>query len=150
MQLKCPSFSRLNRRTVSRITWVFRSSSKMARRSCSHKVKLAKEISTPFFSADKKDLVWIREFSLNVDYINGVLYELENGDTSKPSSKEDWDSAITFTARTSGKNSLSLLHFFYLFRSFQRSFWLRRVVDRKRPAKFWNYPLILAPILLRN
>ncbi|XP_016908863.1 sodium/hydrogen exchanger 3 isoform X1 [Apis cerana] len=35
------------------------------------------------------------------DYINGVLYELENGDTSKPSSKEDWDSAITFTARTS-------------------------------------------------
>ncbi|KAL0124608.1 hypothetical protein PUN28_006456 [Cardiocondyla obscurior] len=36
------------------------------------------------------------------DYINGVLYELENGETSKPSSKEDWDSAITFTARTSG------------------------------------------------
>ncbi|XP_018053409.1 PREDICTED: sodium/hydrogen exchanger 3 isoform X1 [Atta colombica] len=35
------------------------------------------------------------------DYINGVLYELENGETSKPSSKEDWDSAITFTARTS-------------------------------------------------
>ncbi|XP_017766179.1 PREDICTED: sodium/hydrogen exchanger 3 isoform X1 [Eufriesea mexicana] len=35
------------------------------------------------------------------DYINGVLYELENGDTSKPSSKDDWDSAITFTARTS-------------------------------------------------
>ncbi|XP_071572768.1 sodium/hydrogen exchanger 3 isoform X3 [Temnothorax nylanderi] len=36
------------------------------------------------------------------DYINGVLYELEDGETSKPSSKEDWDSAITFTARTSG------------------------------------------------
>ncbi|XP_072754359.1 probable Na(+)/H(+) antiporter nhx-3 isoform X2 [Anoplolepis gracilipes] len=37
------------------------------------------------------------------DYINGVLYELDNGETSeKPSSKEDWDSAITFTARTSG------------------------------------------------
>ncbi|XP_012229515.1 sodium/hydrogen exchanger 3 isoform X2 [Linepithema humile] len=36
------------------------------------------------------------------DYINGVLYELENGESSKPSSKEDWDSAITFTARTSG------------------------------------------------
>ncbi|XP_029671998.1 probable Na(+)/H(+) antiporter nhx-9 isoform X2 [Formica exsecta] len=36
------------------------------------------------------------------DYINGVLYELENGETSKPSSKEDLDSAITFTARTSG------------------------------------------------
>ncbi|GAB1866101.1 Sodium/hydrogen exchanger [Camponotus japonicus] len=35
------------------------------------------------------------------DYINGVLYELEDGETSKPSSKEDWDSAITFTARTS-------------------------------------------------
>ncbi|KAL6444192.1 hypothetical protein ACFW04_001847 [Cataglyphis niger] len=35
------------------------------------------------------------------DYINGVLYELENGETSKPSSKEDLDSAITFTARTS-------------------------------------------------
>ncbi|XP_019700640.2 sodium/hydrogen exchanger 3 [Harpegnathos saltator] len=38
---------------------------------------------------------------LRQDYINGVLYELENGETSKPSSKEDWDSAITFTARTS-------------------------------------------------
>jgi hypothetical protein len=39
------------------------------------------------------------------DYINGVLYELENGETSKQtSSKEDWeDSAITFTARISGK-----------------------------------------------
>ncbi|XP_029175073.1 probable Na(+)/H(+) antiporter nhx-3 isoform X2 [Nylanderia fulva] len=43
------------------------------------------------------------------DYINGVLYELENGEngengetSEKPSSKEDWDSAITFTARTSG------------------------------------------------
>ncbi|XP_029175074.1 probable Na(+)/H(+) antiporter nhx-9 isoform X3 [Nylanderia fulva] len=42
------------------------------------------------------------------DYINGVLYELENGEngengetSEKPSSKEDWDSAITFTARTS-------------------------------------------------
>ncbi|EZA56981.1 hypothetical protein DMN91_011565 [Ooceraea biroi] len=36
------------------------------------------------------------------DYINGVLYELENEETSKQtSSKEDWDSAITFTARTS-------------------------------------------------
>lgn len=40
------------------------------------------------------------------DYINGVLYELENGETSKPSSKEDWDSAITFTARTSGEKML--------------------------------------------
>ncbi|XP_032681854.1 probable Na(+)/H(+) antiporter nhx-9 isoform X2 [Odontomachus brunneus] len=39
---------------------------------------------------------------LRQDYINGVLYELENGESSKPSSKEDWDSAITFTARTSG------------------------------------------------
>jgi len=38
------------------------------------------------------------------DYINGVLYELENGETSKQtSSKDDWDSAITFTARISGK-----------------------------------------------
>lgn len=43
-------------------------------------------------------------FHSSPDYINGVLYELENGDTSKPSSKEDWDSAITFTARTSGEN----------------------------------------------
>lgn len=42
-----------------------------------------------------------------IDYINGVLYELENGETSKPSSKEDWDSAITFTARTSGKKTFS-------------------------------------------
>lgn len=41
-----------------------------------------------------------------IDYINGVLYELENGETSeKPSSKEDWDSAITFTARTSGERT---------------------------------------------
>nr|XP_050859783.1 probable Na(+)/H(+) antiporter nhx-9 isoform X1 [Vespula vulgaris] len=39
------------------------------------------------------------------DYMNGVLYELENGDTSKPSSKEDWDSAITFTARTSDSSN---------------------------------------------
>ncbi|XP_017881966.1 sodium/hydrogen exchanger 3 isoform X2 [Ceratina calcarata] len=39
------------------------------------------------------------------DYINGVLYELENGDTSKPSSKEDWDSAITFTARSDSSNA---------------------------------------------
>ncbi|XP_015431274.1 PREDICTED: probable Na(+)/H(+) antiporter nhx-9 [Dufourea novaeangliae] len=39
------------------------------------------------------------------DYINGVLYELENGDTSKPSSKDDWDSAITFTARTSDSSN---------------------------------------------
>ncbi|KAG7200405.1 hypothetical protein KM043_017860 [Ampulex compressa] len=41
------------------------------------------------------------------DYINGVLYELENGDTSKPSSKEDWDSAITFTARTSDSSNVN-------------------------------------------
>ncbi|XP_034186248.1 na[+]/H[+] hydrogen exchanger 2 [Osmia lignaria lignaria] len=42
------------------------------------------------------------------DYINGVLYELENGDTSKPSSKEDWDSAITFTARTSDSSNVNV------------------------------------------
>ncbi|XP_076170798.1 na[+]/H[+] hydrogen exchanger 2 isoform X2 [Ptiloglossa arizonensis] len=41
------------------------------------------------------------------DYMNGVLYELENGDTSKPSSKEDWDSAITFTARTSDSSNVN-------------------------------------------
>jgi len=49
-----------------------------------------------------------RYFVINnpaIDYINGVLYELEDGETSKPSSKEDWDSAITFTARTSGKKT---------------------------------------------
>ncbi|XP_066602998.1 probable Na(+)/H(+) antiporter nhx-9 isoform X5 [Prorops nasuta] len=41
------------------------------------------------------------------DYINGVLYEYENNaDTSKPSSKEDWDSAITFTARTSDSSNV--------------------------------------------
>ncbi|XP_076684769.1 na[+]/H[+] hydrogen exchanger 2 isoform X2 [Andrena cerasifolii] len=44
------------------------------------------------------------------DYINGVLYELENGDTSKPSSKEDWDSAITFTARTSDSSNVNADH----------------------------------------
>ncbi|XP_043283772.1 probable Na(+)/H(+) antiporter nhx-9 isoform X2 [Venturia canescens] len=39
------------------------------------------------------------------DYMNGVLYETENDDdNSKPSSKEDWDSAITFTARASEAN----------------------------------------------
>ncbi|XP_015175172.1 PREDICTED: sodium/hydrogen exchanger 3 isoform X4 [Polistes dominula] len=41
------------------------------------------------------------------DYMNGVLYELENGDNSKPSSKEDWDSAITFTARTSDSSNVN-------------------------------------------
>ncbi|XP_023710999.1 sodium/hydrogen exchanger 3 isoform X3 [Cryptotermes secundus] len=36
------------------------------------------------------------------DYINEVLQESENdGDGTKSTSKEDWDSAITFTARTS-------------------------------------------------
>lgn len=53
-----------------------------------------------------------------------MLYELENGDTSKPSSKEDWDSAITFTARTSGKQS-SIFSFFFSFclDSHLTSFW---------------------------
>ncbi|CAK9832451.1 Sodium/hydrogen exchanger 3 [Anthophora retusa] len=41
------------------------------------------------------------------DYINGVLYELENGDTSKPSNKDDWESAITFTARTSDSSNVN-------------------------------------------
>lgn len=41
----------------------------------------------------------------SIDYINGVVYELENGESSKPS-KEDWDSAITFTARSSGKKKI--------------------------------------------
>ncbi|XP_015587331.1 probable Na(+)/H(+) antiporter nhx-9 isoform X2 [Cephus cinctus] len=34
------------------------------------------------------------------DYMNDVLFESENGETGKPN-KEDWESAITFTARTS-------------------------------------------------
>lgn len=40
--------------------------------------------------------------SISSDYINEVLQESENdGDGTKSTSKEDWDSAITFTARTS-------------------------------------------------
>ncbi|XP_012274264.1 sodium/hydrogen exchanger 3 isoform X1 [Orussus abietinus] len=37
------------------------------------------------------------------DYINGVLYENESGEAAdtKPSTKDDWESAITFTARAS-------------------------------------------------
>lgn len=38
------------------------------------------------------------------DYINEVLQESENdGDGTKSTSREDWDSAITFTAKTSRK-----------------------------------------------
>ena len=38
------------------------------------------------------------------DYINEVLQESENdGDGTRAASKEDWDSAITFTAKTSRK-----------------------------------------------
>lgn len=59
------------------------------------------------------NLAWrFRYFFMNshaIDYINGVLYELENGETSKPSSKEDLDSAITFTARTSGKRTFVII-----------------------------------------
>ena len=40
------------------------------------------------------------------DYINEVLQESENdGDGTKAASKEDWDSAITFTAKASRKFS---------------------------------------------
>jgi hypothetical protein len=40
------------------------------------------------------------------DYINEVLQESENdGDGAKAASKEDWDSAITFTAKASRKFS---------------------------------------------
>lgn len=40
---------------------------------------------------------------VNVDYIDGVLYETENGEEIKPTTRDpDWDSAITFTARASG------------------------------------------------
>lgn len=42
-----------------------------------------------------------------LDYINDVLYENENADDSPKPSKDDWDSAITFTARTSGTSLLS-------------------------------------------
>lgn len=42
------------------------------------------------------------------DYINEVLQESENdGDGTKSTSKEDWDSAITFTARTSHETHTS-------------------------------------------
>ncbi|XP_020286417.1 probable Na(+)/H(+) antiporter nhx-9 isoform X2 [Pseudomyrmex gracilis] len=68
--------------------------------------------SKKFVKDGKQNHVSFPEFQQNgstklftQDYINGVLYELENGETSKPSSKEDWDSAITFTARTSGAES---------------------------------------------
>lgn len=88
---------------VSRITWVSRSSSKTDQPSCSLKVNWQKGYRWALLTDQKVLFVWIRELLLLVDYINGVLYELENGDTSKPSSKEDWDSAITFTARTSGE-----------------------------------------------
>lgn len=38
------------------------------------------------------------------DYINEVLQESENdSDGTRAASKEDWDSAITFTAKTSRK-----------------------------------------------
>ncbi|XP_014600953.1 PREDICTED: sodium/hydrogen exchanger 3 isoform X3 [Polistes canadensis] len=64
--------------------------------------------SKKFLKDGKQNHVSFPEFQQNgstklftQDYMNGVLYELENGDNSKPSSKEDWDSAITFTARTS-------------------------------------------------
>jgi len=40
------------------------------------------------------------------DYINEVLQESENdGDGTRAASKEDWDSAITFTAKASRKFS---------------------------------------------
>ncbi|KAK0158559.1 hypothetical protein PV328_009545 [Microctonus aethiopoides] len=39
------------------------------------------------------------------DYIDGVLYETENGEEIKPTTRDpDWDSAITFTARASDSN----------------------------------------------
>ncbi|XP_031830513.1 na[+]/H[+] hydrogen exchanger 2 isoform X3 [Nomia melanderi] len=67
-----------------------------------------------FLKDGKQNHVSFPEFQQNgstklftQDYINGVLYELENGDTSKPSSKEDWDSAITFTARTSDSSNVN-------------------------------------------
>ena len=46
-------------------------------------------------------------FSSNAsDYINEVLQESENdGDGTRAASKEDWDSAITFTAKSSRKFS---------------------------------------------
>ncbi|KAF3426408.1 hypothetical protein E2986_10694 [Frieseomelitta varia] len=69
---------------------------------------LAEELCKPYKRDGKQSHVSFPEFQQNgstklftQDYINGVLYELENGDASKPSCKGDWDSAITFTARTS-------------------------------------------------
>ncbi|XP_015109560.1 probable Na(+)/H(+) antiporter nhx-9 isoform X1 [Diachasma alloeum] len=38
------------------------------------------------------------------DYINGILYETEDGEEVKPSDNPDWDSAITFTARSTDSN----------------------------------------------
>jgi hypothetical protein len=44
------------------------------------------------------------DVSTSSDYINEVLQESENdGDGTKSTSKEDWESAITFTAKTSRK-----------------------------------------------
>lgn len=40
------------------------------------------------------------------DYINDVLDESENGDSSKP--PNDWESGITFTARTSGMYKINI------------------------------------------
>lgn len=56
--------------------------------------------------------------------MNGVLYETENDDdNSKPSSKEDWDSAITFTARASGLNH------FYLNNNKRNKILLEKVIE---------------------
>ena len=52
------------------------------------------------------DIERTMSFSNASDYINEVLQESENdGDGAKSASKEDWDSAITFTAKASRKFS---------------------------------------------
>jgi hypothetical protein len=53
------------------------------------------------------------------DYINEVLQESENdGDGTRAASKEDWDSAITFTAKASRKCSCIALQTSHIFLSF--------------------------------